>query len=918
MHVATSKEPLLIRATDLTYVWSKTVGASLNAGKSMIYGDTEVKLPNGKCTPNTKDLALLGSHVERTQHRGEAAKMEEKRLEELKWRLEQIRKLPLARRRKLELIAQAAIPVLFSWEYVSIPGDEVQRLRRSVWEAARGGRQLSTLYVLEVLFTIAAPGHRLDPAQVGDYRTLSTLAGLRHLDAKSQEVLSRQWTNKADEVRGAEKPPWGPTRRLAETLESVEWQWEAPRKLKTHKGTIYELPVSADEKQKYLHEARSALRRREMLDTQAAKRKTKHAKPRTDLAGVQEGVVWEKNRVALESLNPYDAASVIQIMAGAQMTRDRAYRHKRWDITNTPTCPTCGVEETREHTLWTCSRWQYLRPAWFRRMEERKEQYQPCLRWCGIATKKYRGPEIWHVQRIFTTIEKARRLYDPFPQGARRKYQIPQPHPPKPPEDGGDRGPPKDQADEEPERSYEDYDSEEDKGKKAGRKGRGKNGGDKAKPKGEEGAKGQQKGKRKEDQQQDQRRPQTEERAEEGSRREDFLRRRRKQKAKGWDEGSTDQEEAKITWEEENEAWQDNYDAYRRPEWQRRAAADYEPSRLRRMPKAKDQQGPKAKEKAKIAQKRREEPEAAEEQEQTEAAPTEEDIQSAKVLARHPHSEVTIEDDKTTCRRCGKYFRHSWRGRSKIFWEQECHPKKGTGSTARGAGVAMAWFTKDKGLRTALPKVRQLEASHGNDLKWSWERWGPISCGTCRQKALFIFLACSGEERQEVRALTQPCRGDDSERKEEEEKLRKWAEDYRKRNREAPGKHDYRVEEGCLGSLWEGLNCGSLPRPTCRQAQDWQRRGFDEEERAKIIRGEKLQDYPEPEPQTGGASTDWKKRKVVWKGRTEEQRKQNREAARKKYQEKKKQKEKEERARRREKKAKAKPKTAAKASASRK
>eukprot|EP00929_Paragymnodinium_shiwhaense_P088334 TRINITY_DN4862_c0_g1_i1.p1 TRINITY_DN4862_c0_g1~~TRINITY_DN4862_c0_g1_i1.p1 ORF type:complete len:2039 (+),score=385.80 TRINITY_DN4862_c0_g1_i1:454-6570(+) len=588
MHVATSEQSLLIRATDLTFLWSRAAGASLNAGKSMVFGDTVVKMPHGKYIPNAKDLALLGSHIEKTHARGRAARMEEKRLEELKRRLEQTKKLPLARRRKLEIIAQAVIPVLFSWEYVNLPGDEVQRLRRSIWEAARGGRQLSTLYVLEVLFTIAAPGHRLDPAQVGDYRTLSTFANLKHLDKESLATLARQWARAHEEQQTEEKPPWGPTRRLKETMESIGWQWTNPRELKTHKGTVYELPVSTEETQKFLHDARSALRRREMQDTQAAKRKTKHAKPRTDLAGVEEGVAWDKNRVALQSLGPYDAASVIQIMAGAQMTRDRAYRQKRWDITDTPLCLTCGTTETREHTLWTCRRWQHLRPAWFRRLAERRHQLQPCLVWCGIATKRYAGPEIWHIQRIFATIEKARRLYDPFPEGTRRAYQIPQPHPPKPPEDDRETEPPRDQADDEEEANYADYDSEEEKSGSARRRSNEKKreeGAGKASAFRAETKRPQRRSS--EEQQREQAAREEGSRTEERSRREDFLRRRRKRKAKGWDEESSEPGVEDLTWEEENEAWQDNYDANRRPEWQRRAEEGYQPSRLRRIPKPK-------------------------------------------------------------------------------------------------------------------------------------------------------------------------------------------------------------------------------------------------------------------------------------------------------------------------------------------
>ena len=772
----------LQRTHNLTVIWAAILQVKLNASKSLVlvmaYDKEEPVLKVGQeKLPITYDLKIVGAHIARSDNKEMPWEMEAARITEFDARIQRIQRLPLARNERLQLCASMAIPVLYSAEMSEISIRELQRMRRAVWAAGRGGRTPPSYFSLEIFFTICARGTAVDPIQALDFRAILTSCGISHADP---ETLRKMELERLRATGGA----WGPAQRFKQALETIKWTWSGTQELTTEEGKIFHWPMDQKQKEGFKHDLREALRLREVRETVQQKRRTKGSKPRDDMQGIDAGVKWGKTRAMLDILTPFDAAILIQILVGGVMTRERAMRHRRADITSTHLCPVCRIAETREHAFWHCRRWEYLRPLWFRQLRSRLVTLKACLKLCGIAHIGYRGPKICHIQRIFVVIEKARRLYDPFPGN---DFQMPPPYPLAPP---GSRGPPSDPG---------DGDSED-----------GSDGMNDKRPRRSE--------QNPEDDSSDDQEPNT--RATDGfdQRRTGKWQERHKQGVQvldknqrlreSWRQGR--QKRFRYKEERQQEGPMDAGLTVRGGDAEEPAQDERGRNTLQGGDRRRRIRGKQA------AEKRHEKREPA----------------STGTLNKHPYASVVVENGITKCLRCKRQYKPSTRGYLTRFWSAKCWVNEST--SAKGAGRAMSWFTKPTALKQALKDVAEVEKKHGHDLRWSQERWGTISCKNCDWMTLYVFM--SDKHHFPIPKCTQERTCDE----EKHEELQKWAKDYAKKNKGAKqGKHEYEVGERhiwckkCLvsfgwkprtGHALEKATCGALPRPYYGMCQDFKRR----------------------------------------------------------------------------------------------
>lgn len=126
----------------------------------------------------------------------------------------------------------------------------------------RGGAKLPWSSSIEILMTVFAQGHRVDPVQALEYRCVLSLARLARLDDMSCEDFNAVW--EACRQAGGPVGAQGPVSRLWRSFVSLHWHWNSPFEITLPSETTYSFPIQTAVKGAFAHELREALRQREV------------------------------------------------------------------------------------------------------------------------------------------------------------------------------------------------------------------------------------------------------------------------------------------------------------------------------------------------------------------------------------------------------------------------------------------------------------------------------------------------------------------------------------------------------------------------------------------------------------------------------------------------------------------------------
>lgn len=371
------------------------------------------------------------------------------RVAECKERWRRIATLPGNRDMKLHLVGALALPVLYGLEFTPLAYEQSRDLRRIVWQTARGGRLFPWSAAVEILFTVFAKGHLVDPVQFADYRSVHSFARLASFDAQAVADLRLVHARVVAGVEGGGVLA-GPVANLWRVFVSLGWSWPEPATIRTRDGEVFQIPLPLEHRGRLGHALREALRRREVADMVSATRRGRLA-PRRDMQGVEDGLRWRDCRALSVQVPDLEAGVVVQVVCGAIKTRDRLFRHGRTaEITDPRSahepCREADVRETHVHRWWECPRWEGLRPQWFRELRLRLRQLPACLMHCGLVPLSVPDVDAAALQGVYLSIEKSVRaaagdpLWRVSPPGPPGDSPPPG-APPEPPGPGGAAAP---------------------------------------------------------------------------------------------------------------------------------------------------------------------------------------------------------------------------------------------------------------------------------------------------------------------------------------------------------------------------------------------------------------------------------------------------------------------------------------------
>eukprot|EP00661_Eupelagonemidae_sp_cell13_P006235 gene6236-3584_t len=135
------------------------------------------------------------------------------------------------------------------------PSNEL-RLRRSVTRAVWGAHHAKRCP--EIVLTLHAKGHRVDPAQAAAFQRIMTLQRMLQQDAALADEIRPAW----DASRDAAGYTPGPVGCVRASLQRIGWGWPSPTRLQPP-APAPAVDLAEAEPGRLAHEVREALRRAE-------------------------------------------------------------------------------------------------------------------------------------------------------------------------------------------------------------------------------------------------------------------------------------------------------------------------------------------------------------------------------------------------------------------------------------------------------------------------------------------------------------------------------------------------------------------------------------------------------------------------------------------------------------------------------
>eukprot|EP00664_Eupelagonemidae_sp_cell27_P001926 gene1926-9544_t len=221
----------------------------------------------------------------------------------------------------------------------------------------------------EIVLTLMARGHRLDPDQQVPCECLGALRRMVDRRAELRGSIERTW--RARQQPDAEVP--GPLGRVRRVAQQLRWAWTSPWMFRTADGR--ELCYPRMSEGAWMHEVRDAARRAAWRRAEARRREY-HG----DCAGIERGIDRRATMALYHArrLSGLERGYLRVIIAGGVFTQVRLHEMKKVDL---PHCPACGegVAEDQMHIWWRCPAWQHLRERHPEALDAYRSDWPACL-----------------------------------------------------------------------------------------------------------------------------------------------------------------------------------------------------------------------------------------------------------------------------------------------------------------------------------------------------------------------------------------------------------------------------------------------------------------------------------------------------------------------------------------------------------
>eukprot|EP00973_Karenia_brevis_P085922 11916917-Karenia_brevis.AAC.1 len=228
----------------------------------------------------------------------------------------------------------------------------------------------------EILLSLLAPGHRIDPQQVQAYSCLAQWQVMLQRRQELLDVFVSMWPYICSRKRLG-----GPIGKVRKSLEALGWSWNSPLQVTTCNGEVLQ-PLDMTPRH-WQHEVREAIR---LLHMRTA------ASRRDDMQGIEAGVDRFATLALLKSkcLSDERKGMLRGILCGACWTGHRLASAGQLP---SPICPFCDSDAVEDelHIWWQCPAWNHIREQHSIAMMSFGPQWPRCLSHCGLMPENMEG-----------------------------------------------------------------------------------------------------------------------------------------------------------------------------------------------------------------------------------------------------------------------------------------------------------------------------------------------------------------------------------------------------------------------------------------------------------------------------------------------------------------------------------------------
>ena len=372
-----SDSSLLEPAVATTAEFAKLTGQQLNAEKSKLWSTDAASEASGLpalCIDGgsfgvVRDLKCLGAHVR--FRRGLSNPTMQQRIQNGIVCAGRIAWCQLPFHLRIEMVASLVVQSsLYGVESGGPVAVALHRLQSACLKAVWGlNRQLRAR---ELVFTLLAPGHRVDPKQAAAYQCLRTFRCMAASSAELRALLLNVWSSCSACPQAKDS---GPVGCLSKVLSLIGWTWHQFDEF-ARPGRA-PLPLLGGSLGWWLHEVRDGLRCAQWKMV---------ASRRQDCAGM-DALAGVDRLATLKLLNSktlpaQDKGCLRSVLSGSLRTFERLHQA---GLKDSPLCPFCNrASETLQHLWWHCPAWQHQRFDARLPCEAVRRDMPPCTQSLGV------------------------------------------------------------------------------------------------------------------------------------------------------------------------------------------------------------------------------------------------------------------------------------------------------------------------------------------------------------------------------------------------------------------------------------------------------------------------------------------------------------------------------------------------------
>ena len=283
-----------------------------------------------------------------------------------------IRWTPLPMFLRVRMVASLVNPgALYAFPASGLPQQFLNSLRSAVTSAIWGTQR--KLRCRELVLTLLAPGHVVDPMQCAGYNALCTLRRMMLQRPDLHESFVGAWRVRSQMPSCSRVP--GPIGVICALVKKLEWTWDEPFAF-TRPGKRL-LPLLQCDESWWKHEVRQGLR---LVEWRRAAARRADCKGLDTVAGVDKLATC--GLLSSGKLGASEIGDLRSILCGSIRFGARLCEAGIWD---SALCPFCGLEEeTSRHVWWHCPAWQHLRFDPDLPSEATRRQWPECTQCLGV------------------------------------------------------------------------------------------------------------------------------------------------------------------------------------------------------------------------------------------------------------------------------------------------------------------------------------------------------------------------------------------------------------------------------------------------------------------------------------------------------------------------------------------------------